>query len=316
MDSRMRARVLPSLTDGPERLMRRVSGVGAVCLCLCLLFPAAALAGKARDYLNAPKDTWVTFYNAGYSTSVTPVEGGEDFGVPEIGSDVFSQSVIITRVMDFWGHTGGISVIAPYLDLSLDAGGYDAQQDGVGDLSLAWEVNLFGAPALSKEEFKSWTPETFASIHLVLTAPTGPYDASDVLNTGSNRWIFTPTINYSYTPDEGRTWLEAYATAKFFSENEATNTRQDPLFLFEGHASRNLTDQIWLSADGYYNVGGESYVDGVDQDDAANTLRLGVGSGTRLWTGAQLMLNYDQVVARPATQPEGRNFRLSLAQVW
>jgi hypothetical protein len=296
--------------------MQRVLRLAAACLMLSLPLSGVAMAGKARDYLNAPKDTWVTFYNAGYSTSVTPVEGGEDFGVPEIGTNVWSQSVIITRVMDFWGHTGGVSVIAPYLDLSLDAGGYDTQQNGLADFSFAWEVNLFGAPALSKEEFASWTPETFASLHLVLTAPTGPYDANDVLNTGSNRWIFTPTVNYSYTPDEGLTWLEVYATAKVFSENHATNTRQDPLFLFEAHGSHNVTDNLWLSADAYYNVGGESYVDGVNQDDAANTLRLGVGSGLRLWSGAQLMLNYDQVVAKPTSQPEGRNVRLSLAQVW
>lgn len=296
--------------------MRRFYVVLLGWLPLFLLLPSGALAGKARDYLNAPKDTWVTFYNAGYSTFVTPVEGGEDFGVPEIGSDVISQSVIITRVMDFWGHTGGVSVIAPYLDLSLDAGGYDAQQNGLGDLSFAWEVNLFGAPALSKEQFKTWTPETFASIHLVVTAPTGAYDVNEVLNTGSNRWIFTPTLNYSFTPDAGRTWLEAYGTMKIFSENTATRTEQSPLFLFEGHASRNATDTLWLSADAYYNVGGESYVAGTSQDDAANTLRLGAGTGTRLWQGAQLMLNYDQVVARPAGQPEGKNFRLSLAQVW
>ena len=146
------------------------------CLLSVCLFDSAAEAGKARDYLNAPRNTWVTFYNAGYTTSATPVEGGEDFGVPDIGSDIISQSIILTRIMDFWGHTGGVSVIVPDVDLSLDTGDYDYQTAGLADLSFAWEVNLFGAPALSKEEFASWTPETFASIHFVLTAPTGVYD--------------------------------------------------------------------------------------------------------------------------------------------
>ena len=286
------------------------------CSLAAMLCAQPAHAGKARDYLNAPKDSWVTFYNIGYSTSVTPVEGGEDFGVPKFGTGVLSQSVIITRVMDFWGRTGGVSLIVPYLDLSLDAGGYNTQQAGLGDLSFALESNIFGAPALSKEEFKKWTPETFSSIHFVLTAPTGPYDANNVLNTGSNRWIFTPTINYSYTPNGGRTWLEAYGTMKLFSENQATQTDQYPLFLFEGHASQNVTDKLWFSADAYYNVGGETRVSGEAQDNAADTLRLGVGAGIRLWSGAQLLLNYDQVVIKPNGQPTGTNFRLSLAQVW
>lgn len=77
-----------------------------------------------------------------------------------------------------------------------------------------------------------------------------------------------------------------------------------------------MTEKLWLSVDGYYNVGGESYVSGEAQDDAANTLRLGVGSGMRLWQGSQLMLNWGQVVTAPGGQPEGMNVRLSLAQVW
>jgi hypothetical protein len=286
------------------------------CSILAVLCAQPAYAGKARDYLNAPKNTWVTFYNIGYSTYVTPVEGGEDFGVPEIGANVLSQSVIITRIMDFWGRTGGVSVIVPYLNMSLDAGGYNTQQAGIGDLSFALESNIFGAPALSKEEFKNWKPETFASIHFVLTLPTGSYNADNVLNVGSNRWIFTPTINYSYTSNAGKTWLEVYGTSKLFSDNNATETSQDALFLFEGHASHNITDNIWLSVDSYYNVGGETRVSGVPQDNAADTLRLGVGAGIRLWKGAQLMLNYDQVVIKPDNQPDGRSVRLSLAQIW
>jgi hypothetical protein len=38
-------------------------------------FPGTGWAGSARDYLNAPIDTWLTFYNIGYSTLVTPEDG-------------------------------------------------------------------------------------------------------------------------------------------------------------------------------------------------------------------------------------------------
>jgi hypothetical protein len=34
-----------------------------------------ARAGSARDYLNAPVDTWLAIYNAGYTNSVTPEDG-------------------------------------------------------------------------------------------------------------------------------------------------------------------------------------------------------------------------------------------------
>ena len=47
----------------------------------------------------------------------------------------------------------------------------------------------------------------------------------------------------------------------------------------EEHVSHNLTDALWLSADAYYNVGGETSIDGISQDNMANTLRVGAGMG-------------------------------------
>ena len=77
--------------------------------------PQMGLAGSARDYLNAPIDTWLTFYNFGYFASVTP-EDGVDV-TSSIRSNVYAQSVVITRTMDFWGRTAGISAILPYVAL-------------------------------------------------------------------------------------------------------------------------------------------------------------------------------------------------------
>jgi hypothetical protein len=61
---------------------------------------APARAGSARDYLNAPVDTWLLNYNAGYTRSVTPEDGTDT--VPGVRSNVFGQSIVLTRIMDFW----------------------------------------------------------------------------------------------------------------------------------------------------------------------------------------------------------------------
>jgi hypothetical protein len=79
-------------------------------------FPRVGLAGSARDYLNAPIDSWLAFYNFAYSTSVTP-EDGLDV-TPSIRANVVSQSVVVTRTMDYWGRTGGITVVLPYRSLT------------------------------------------------------------------------------------------------------------------------------------------------------------------------------------------------------
>ena len=74
-------------------------------LAALIAFPGMAAAGSARDYLNAPIDTWLTFYNVGYATSVTP-EDGMDL-TSSIRSNVLSQSVVVTRTMDYWGAPAG-----------------------------------------------------------------------------------------------------------------------------------------------------------------------------------------------------------------
>ncbi len=84
----------------------------------------------------------------------------------------------------------------------------------------------------------------------------------------------------------------------------------------EGHASRNLTDALWLSADAYYNVGGESRIDGIAQDNMANTLRIGAGFGLRIWRGADLVFNYEHAVAKPSGEPDAQTVRFTIRQLW
>ena len=118
--------------------------------------------------------------------------------------------------------------------------------------------------------------------------------------------MVSPTVNFSYTPDQGWTWAETYVSARFFTDNDdylvngAQTLSQKPILRLEEHLSRNLSDNLWLSLDAYYNVGGETSIDAIEQDNMANTLRVGAGMGLRLWRGADLGLNYERVVAKPA----------------
>ena len=84
----------------------------------------------------------------------------------------------------------------------------------------------------------------------------------------------------------------------------------------EGHASRNIIPRVWLSADAYYNVGGETRIDRVSQGNAADTLRLGAGMGARLWPGGDIVLNAESVVAKPQGEPGALAVRLTLRQFW
>jgi hypothetical protein len=285
-----------------------------------LFYPTIAGAGSARDYLNAPIDSWLTTFNSSYSTSITP-EDGTDI-TSRTRSNGFLQSAVITRTMDFGGRTGGFSVVLPYAFANTNSGSFQASTNGLSDVGFLWQMNIFGGPALTREQFQSFIPQTFSSFHLYVGTPLGTYNATSPINPSANRWTISPTINFSYTPDRGWTWLETYVTALLFTNNNdflvngAQTLSQNPILRVEEHVSRNLTDNLWLSADAYYNIGGETSIDGAGQDNMANTLRIGAGMGLRLWRGGELVVNYEVVVAKPASEPDSQTIRLTFLQLW
>ena len=55
---------------------------------------------------------------------------------------------------------------------------------------------------------------------------------------------------------------------------------------------------------------------GAGQDNMANTLRIGAGMGLRLWRGADLVVNYERVVAKPSGEPDAQTVRFTVRQLW
>lgn len=103
--------LLTLLVEAIKRAKRLQSAATLLCVVAALSFSTIACAGSARDYLNAPIDSWLTTYNASYSASVTP-EDGTDVS-SRVRSNVFAQSVVISRTMDFWGRTGSKHISRP-----------------------------------------------------------------------------------------------------------------------------------------------------------------------------------------------------------
>jgi len=303
---------------------RRINRVGFLAPLIGIAGSLALLndarAGSARDYLNAPVDTWLAIYNASYTSAVTPEDGTDT--VPGTRSNVFAQSLVLTRIMDYWGRTGGVSIVLPYTFLDTSSGPFRASANGASDIGFLWQMNIFGGPALTRERFQSFIPQTFSSFHLLVTTPLGTYNPTSPINPSANRWMVSPTVNLSYTPDEGWTWVETYVSGRLFTDNNnyrvngAQTLSQKPILRLEEHVSRNVTDALWLSLDAFYNVGGETSIDGLGQDNMTNTLRVGVGMGLRLWRGADLGLNYERVVAKPAGEPDSQTVRFSFRQLW
>jgi hypothetical protein len=245
-----------------------------LCVATSLSLSTIVRAGSARDYLNAPIDSWLTTDNTSYSASVTPEDGTNISSSTR--SNVFGQSLVITRTMDYWGSTGGLSAVLPYVFADVNSSSFQARTNGVSDIGFLWQINIFGGPALTRKQFRSFVPRTFSSFHLYVGTPLGTYNATSPINPSANRWTMSPTLNYSYTPDQGRTPEIYFSGQFFFTDNngfrvgQAQTLSQNPIFRMEEHVSHNLTDARWLSVDAYYNVGGETSIDGAGQDNRAN----------------------------------------------
>ena len=132
---------------------RRSITLACLSVAAVLWFGVTAHAGSARDYLNAPVDTWLLNYNAGYTTSLTPEDG------TDTRSPVFAPTCSRSRSCSPKSWTIGAAPeasrsVLPYALIDTSAGPFRASTNGVSDIGFLWQMNIFGGPALTREEFQ------------------------------------------------------------------------------------------------------------------------------------------------------------------
>jgi hypothetical protein len=278
----------------------RIRLLFAATVCLVLGLPAAADAqGEgARAYWKAPANThavgtWLMFVdgNASGFNPALPVSGAA------FASRIYMANY--TAFFNFLGRRNQASLTQPFgtvegtttglQPLSLDVAG-----KGRADLAVWWAVNLFGAPAQTLQEYSQWEQRTLIDAQVFVTAPTGAYDDERFLNVGTNRWtvrLGLPLVQSigDFTPGR-RTTLELVPSVTLFGDNDALRSltiedgapvffsrtlTQDPLYKVEGHLTRDITKELWVSADAMYVGGGETSLDGVAQDDSQASFGVG-----------------------------------------
>ena len=88
---------------------------------------------------------------------------------------------------------------------------------GLTDVSATVSVNFIGAPALSFEEYPHYKQGLLVGSSLAFIAPIGQYDATKLVNIGTNRWSFRPQIGVSQALD--RLTLEFLGAVNFYTTN-------------------------------------------------------------------------------------------------
>ena len=203
------------------------------------LFLGAPSGSRAQvmeplSYTNAP--IGLNFLIAGYGYLWGDVLTDPSLPIKDADAKVHTAVLTYARVLDFWGQSGTVALLAPYawLSASGEVAGQSRSVDrsGLGDITLRASVNLYGAPALSLQEFRDYRQDTIVGVSLWVTAPTGRYDPERLINIGTNRWSFKPEVGISKAL--GRWTLEAAASVTFVTDNDeflGTNVReQKPLY--------------------------------------------------------------------------------------
>ena len=235
---------------------------------------------EPRAYVNTP--VGLNFALAGYFYTQGSV--GTDASLPIKDFTVRTNGPIVAyvRTLDVWGRSGKLDLIAPYAWLSAKAtvAGQARERniEGFADPRLRFSVNLYGAPALSLEEFAQYKQDLIIGASLQVSAPGGQYDSDKLVNIGTNRWSFKPELGFSKAL--GPWTLELLPSVTFFTDNNdfigGTRLTQDPLFAVQGHLIYHFDFGPWVSLNSTYYTGGRTTVGGVQNDDWQENVRLGI----------------------------------------
>jgi len=262
-----------------DRAFFRASAPGALLLAVVLQSPAHGQEIEPRAYSNAP--VGVNFLIAGYAFT----DGGlpSDPALPLTDPKLRTSNAVFAYARSFglWGKSAKFDVIAPYTWLSgdalLDGEPIEREVDGFADTRFRVSLNLYGAPALTLREFAGYRQDLIVGASLQVSAPTGQYDGSRLINIGTNRWSFKPELGVSKAV--GRWTLEGTAAATLFTDNDdfyGGNTRsQDPLYSLQGHAIYSFRSGMWGSVDVNYFTGGRTTVNDTVKNDLQRNWRLG-----------------------------------------
>jgi hypothetical protein len=152
-----------------------------------------------------------------------------------------------------------------------------ADRSGFGDLAARIAINLYGAPAMTRQQFASYRASTIVGLSLGVGAPVGQYNPSLYINLGTNRWSFKPELGISRT--RGRWTFEGDLGALFFTDNtnyvNGTTREQAPIVSLQGHLIYTVRPGFWAAADGNYWRGGRVTTNGTSAILEQKNSRLG-----------------------------------------
>ena len=234
---------------------------------------------EPRAYSNTP--TGMNFLLVGYQYSEGALLFDPTLPVDDANANVSMGLIGYVRTLDIAEKSAKAGVLLPYA--GLDAQGYvdsvflTREDNGLADPSFYLTVNLYGAPALSYDEFRNYMQETIIGMSFKLTAPLGVYENDRLLNIGTNRWSFKAELGISRAIN--RLTLEGAIAAVLYTDNDdfdnGKTREQDAIYSIQGHIIYTFPRNLWASIGATYYAGGRTTIDDIANDDQLQNWRTG-----------------------------------------
>jgi len=278
----------------------------SVLACALLGSIAHAQTMEPLSYTNSP--IGLNFLIAGYTYQTGSVLVDPSLPISNVHATVESPFLAYSRIIDCWGQSGSLALVLPYAWVSASGDVFEQSRSvgrsGLGDLSMRLSANLYGAPALTPAQFHSYHQDTIIGVSLVVTAPTGQYFPSKLVNISTNRWSFEPQLGVSKAL--GPWTLEAAAGVTFFTDNDeffGNHVRhEDPLYSVQGHVIYNFSRKLWAALDATYYTGGSTSVNGIPDNNQLRNSRWGATLAYSLTRHNSIKLYYNSgLVERTGT---------------
>jgi hypothetical protein len=260
-------------------MSKATCGSIAFAVVIALLGHANAQDLDPRRYVNLPIDQ--NFIAIAYAYSEGDVNVSPSSPLSDASIRVNGPAFVYLRTFGLAGNAGSFDALVPYTCANGSAvfNGERLSRKicGPGDVKLRLSYNFVGAKAVSLREFARQPKTVVVGTSVQVSAPTGQYDNSKLLNIGANRWYIKPEIGLSVP---WRKWSFEFATGvRLFTDNAdllGVRLEQDPLYNLQAHVIYDLTRRQWVSLDANYFFGGNTYLDGVPAAERQNNSRLGL----------------------------------------
>ena len=284
--------------------MRVLNNPSVLCFLLLMGFAGGAQELEPRAINNLPVGT--NFIVSGYAFARGDILLDPSLPVEGVDAKINTAVIGYVRSINFFGFSAKIDALVPILSGSWGGDVVGEQKsvslNGLGDLRFRFSFNFLHSPAMRPADYINYKPKTIAGLSIQVTAPTGVYSSEKLINLGSNRWVVKPQFGFSRIYDK---WIiETYGSVWLYSVNNnflGNKLEQLPLVTAKVHVIRKLENNMWLSANLGYGIGGKIYVNDVARDsqissarfgldfsmpfNLKHTLRLGVVSGFRFERG-------------------------------